>query len=196
MFTTEHLQLRGFESSDARRILDLWNNVDVQPAISNEYIVPRGPKFMDKIAAWVEDAVMFLTIETRAMSGSSDETVNQPEHSLTTERQFVGTTSITMSHPKNRDGIFGITLEPEFWGRGYGEEVTRFVVAYCFHSLGLHRISLMVFGGNERALNLYEKVAFVEEGRKRKVNWTDGHWEDMIYMGLLKEEWEVKDMEY
>jgi len=63
-----------------------------------------------------------------------------------------------MSHPKNRDGIFGIMLEPKFWGRGYGEEVTRFVVDYCFHSLGLHRVSLGVFDGNERAKKLYEKV--------------------------------------
>ncbi|KAJ3788220.1 acyl-CoA N-acyltransferase [Lentinula aff. detonsa] len=173
MFTTERLYLRGFESSDARQILDMWNNVDVQSTISNEYIVPRGSKFMDKIAASAEDAVI------------------QEEQTRTEGGQFVGTTSITMGHPKNRDGIFGIKIEPKFWGLGYGEEVTRFVVDYCFHSLGLHRVSLLVFSGNDRAVNLYKKVGFVEEGRKRKVNWIDGQWEDMIYMGILKEEWKA-----
>ncbi|KAJ3754414.1 acyl-CoA N-acyltransferase [Lentinula raphanica] len=183
MFTTERLYLRGFRSSDARLILDMWNNIDVQPTISNEYIVPRGPKFLDHITASAEDALLFLTIEKRLETGS-DETVIQEEH-------FVGTTSITMGNPKNRDGIFGIMIEPKFWGLGYGEEVTRFVVDYCFHSLGLHRVSLLVFSGNERAISLYKKVGFLEEGRKRKVNWIDGQWEDMIYMGILKEEWET-----
>ncbi|KAJ3744993.1 acyl-CoA N-acyltransferase [Lentinula detonsa] len=192
MFTTERLYLRGFESSDARRILDMWNNADVQSTITNEYIVPRGSKFMDKIAASAEDAVMFLIIETRVRDGS-DETVSQNEQTKTEGGQFVGTTSITMGHPKNRDGIFGINIEPKFWGIGYGEEVTRFVVDYCFHSLGLHRVSLLVFSGNDRAVNLYKKVGFVEEGRKRKVNWIDGQWEDMFYMGILKEEWKAVD---
>lgn len=32
---------------------------------------------------------------------------------------------------------------------------------------------------------------FVEEGRKREVNWIDGHWEDNIAMGILFEEWEA-----
>ncbi|KAJ3918241.1 acyl-CoA N-acyltransferase [Lentinula edodes] len=176
MFITDRLHLRGFELSDARHILDLWNNADVLPTISNEYIVPQGPKFMDKVAASVDDAVI--------------DTIHDLKQAVDTEvGQFVGTTSITMSHPKNRDGIFAIMLEPKFWGRGYGEEVTRFVVDYCFHTLGLHRVSLMVFNGNKRAVNLYKKVGFVEEGRKRKVNWIDGHWEDMIYMGILEEEW-------
>ncbi|KAF9050901.1 acyl-CoA N-acyltransferase, partial [Rhodocollybia butyracea] len=102
---------------------------------------------------------------------------------------FVGTTSITMTHPKNRDGIFTIMLSPKFWGRGYGEEVTRWVVDYAFRSLGLHRVSLGVFDGNERAKKMYQKVGFVEEGRKRKVNWINGHWEDNVLMGILQEEW-------
>lgn len=96
---------------------------------------------MDKLVSMVDEAVLFLVIETRGE-----------------DVQLVGTTSIVMSHPKNRDGIFGIMLEPQFWGKGYGEEVTRFVVDYCFHSLGLHRVSLSVFDGNVRAKKLYKKV--------------------------------------
>jgi len=182
MFTTDRLHLRGFESEDTRRVFDLWNSPSVQPTISNEYIVPRGPKFMEKVAATAEEAVMFLIIETRKGNKEGDEGGGK----------FVGTTSIVMSHPKNRDGIFGIMLDSGFWGRGYGEEVTRFVVDYCFQSLGLHRVSLGVYDGNERAKNLYQRVGFVEEGRKRQLNWIDGHWEDYISMGILLEEWEEK----
>jgi len=30
---------------------------------------------------------------------------------------------------------------------------------------------------------------FKEEGRKRRANWVDGHWEDSFSMGVLDEEW-------
>ncbi|KAF9028738.1 acyl-CoA N-acyltransferase [Rhodocollybia butyracea] len=159
--------------------------------MSNEYVVPRGPKFMEKIAAKAEEAVMYLMIETKGKDSDSEghsdggnrgDELDVPE--------FVGTTSITMTHPKNRDGIFTIMLSPKFWGQGYGEEVTRWVVD--FRSLGLHRVSLGVFDGNERAKKMYRKVGFVEEGRKRKVNWADGHWEDNVLMGILEEEWDLE----
>jgi RimJ/RimL family protein N-acetyltransferase len=144
MFTTDRLRLRGFEISDARSVFDLRNNPSILPTMSNEYVVPRGPKFMEKIAAKAEEAVMYLILETKG-----DECIG-PE--------FVGTTSITMTHPKNRDGIFTIMLSPKFWGQGYGEEVTRWVVDYGFRSLGLHRVSLTVYDGNERAKRVYRKV--------------------------------------
>ncbi|KAF9062317.1 acyl-CoA N-acyltransferase [Rhodocollybia butyracea] len=168
MFITDRLRLRGFELSDARNVFDFRNNPSIQPTMSNEYVVPRGPKFMEKIAAKAEEAVMYLMIETKGKDSDSEghsdggnrgDELDVPE--------FVGTTSITMTHPKNRDGIFTIMLSPKFWGQGYGEEVTRWVVDY--HGSG-----------------------FVEEGRKRKVNWADGHWEDNVLMGILEEEWDLE----
>lgn len=97
---------------------------------------------MEKIPDIAQQTVMFLVIHGGPSEGGA----------------MIGTTSIEMTHPKNRDGLFSIMLEPEFWGRGYGEEVTRFVVDYCFRSLGLHRVSLQVFEGSERALSLYKKM--------------------------------------
>lgn len=32
----------------------------------------------------------------------------------------------------------------------------------------------------------------MEEGRKRKANWVDGKWEDIIFMAILEEEWAVR----
>ncbi|KAF9027362.1 acyl-CoA N-acyltransferase [Rhodocollybia butyracea] len=181
MFTTDRLRLRGFETSDARNVFDLRNNPSILPTMSNEYVVPRGPKFMEKIAAKAEEAVMYLMIETKGKDSDSEGHSNGGNGGDELDvPEFVGTTSITMTHPKNRDGIFTIMLSPKFWGRGYGEEVTRWVV------------SLGVFDGNERAKKMYQKVGFVEEGRKRKVNWINGHWEDNVLMGILQEEWDLE----
>lgn len=49
---------------------------------------------------------------------------------------------------KNRAAVFGLALLPEFKNKGYGTEVTKFMVDYVFRSLGLHRPSLTVFEGN------------------------------------------------
>ncbi|KAF9062318.1 acyl-CoA N-acyltransferase [Rhodocollybia butyracea] len=195
MFTTDRLRLRGFEISDARSIFDLRNNPSVRPMMANQPYVPWGPNFIEKTAAKAEDAVMYLIIETKGKGSDSEGRANGENRGDELEgvgaREFVGTTSITITRPLKRDGIFIIMLSPKFWGRGYGEEVTRWVVDYTFRSLGLHRLSLGVFDGNERAKKMYRIVGFVEEGRKRKVHWVDGHWEDIVSMGILQEEWDL-----
>ncbi|KAK0457459.1 acyl-CoA N-acyltransferase [Desarmillaria tabescens] len=176
MFTTKRLYLRAFRDSDLASLLNLWNDPLVQPMVTNEYVVPRGSRFTEYLrkAADSEKNVLWLMVEARD-SG-----------------EFVGQTSLTVGNPKNRDGTFGIMFLPKFWGQGYGTEVTRFVVDYSFRELGLHRVSLSVFERNRNAIDLYKRVGFLEEGRKRKVNWVQGGWEDIFLMAILDEEWEAQ----
>jgi len=176
MFTTERLRLRACKSFDFDLILDLYNDVSVQSTMTYDYVVPRGSKFVESIRANLENCLMGAIIETK--DGGD----------------FVGYTLIQTStaNVKNRDGTFGIALLPQFWGRGYGKEVTKFMVDYAFRWLGLHRISLDVFENNRSAIALYLIVGFVEEGRKRKGIWINGSWQDVISMGILEEEWAEK----
>ena len=53
---------------------------------------------------------------------------------------------------------------------------------------GLTRIELEVFAANARALALYKKFGFVEEGRKRQARCLDGVLEDSLCMALLRAE--------
>jgi len=56
--------------------------------------------------------------------------------------------------------------------------------------LNLHRVSLDVFEYNPRAIRSYEKVGFKHEGRVRQALNRDGRRWDILYMGILREEWE------
>ncbi|KAL1725843.1 acyl-CoA N-acyltransferase [Schizophyllum commune] len=103
--------------------------------------------------------------------------------------QAVGNVELHGGQNKNRDGGLAIVLHESIRGKGHGTEIVRWVVDYAFLQLGLHRVSLSVMGDNPRALALYNKVGFVEEGRKRKGIWQDGDWVDMIDMGILYDEW-------
>lgn len=80
--------------------------------------------------------------------------------------------------------------EPEYWGKGYGSDAMRLIQRYAFTELNLHRITLCVFEYNPRAIRSYEKVGFVEEGRVRGEFLRQGRRWDVIFMGVLRQDWE------
>ncbi len=82
-------------------------------------------------------------------------------------------------------------VNPEYWGRGYGTEVTRLLLRYAFETLGLHRVQLRVTAYNTRARRCYEKCGFRVEGVERQSFQVDGEWQDDVLMAILKEEWEA-----
>jgi RimJ/RimL family protein N-acetyltransferase len=84
--------------------------------------------------------------------------------------------------------ILGVSIGPDNWGRGLGTEASALILKYGFDELGLHRIWLDVFGYNERAIHVYRKLGFVEEGTLRQHLQRDGRRWDVILMGLLRDE--------
>jgi len=89
------------------------------------------------------------------------------------------------------DAWVGIGLgEREYWGKGYGTDAMLILQRYAFLELNLHRLSLTVFEYNERAMSSYKKAGFTEEGRARQYLNRNGERYDMIFMGILREEWE------
>ena len=79
--------------------------------------------------------------------------------------------------------------EREFWGKGYGTDVMRVILRYAFTEVNLNRVTLTVFEYNPRAIRSYEKAGFRHEGRERKFLNKEGRRWDMLFMGILREEW-------
>jgi len=101
---------------------------------------------------------------------------------------FVGLDGISWTHG---EAFVGIGLgDPDYRGKGYGTDAMRVILRYAFVELNLHRVSLTVYEYNPRAIRSYEKNGFVAEGRQRGYLHRDGRRWDMLYMGILKEEWE------
>jgi RimJ/RimL family protein N-acetyltransferase len=82
----------------------------------------------------------------------------------------------------------GIGLR-EFWGRGYGTDAMKVILRYAFQELNLRRVGLDAFEYNQRAIRSYEKAGFVYEGRAREYLFREGRRWDLIFMGILREEW-------
>ncbi|HPT17285.1 MAG TPA: GNAT family N-acetyltransferase [Kiritimatiellia bacterium] len=84
-------------------------------------------------------------------------------------------------------GRLGIGILPEYRGRKIGARLLAAAIADAFQK-GITRIELEVFAANARAIALYRKFGFVEEGRKRQARCLDGVPEDSLCMALLKAE--------
>ena len=88
----------------------------------------------------------------------------------------------------------GIGLgERTLWGRGYGTDAMRVVLRLAFEELNLHRVTLNVFEYNTRALRTYARLGFRVEGRVRQALLREGRRWDLVFMGLLRSEWEAED---
>jgi len=79
--------------------------------------------------------------------------------------------------------------DPNYRGRGLGTEAMGLAARYAFEQLNLNRINLNVFGYNPQAVRSYEKTGFVHEGHERSVLNRYGQRWDIIFMGLLREDW-------
>jgi RimJ/RimL family protein N-acetyltransferase len=104
--------------------------------------------------------------------------------------RLIGLLDFEVPHGPHRDAWVAIGLgEREFWGKGYGTDAMRAGLRYAFTELNLARVSLTVFGYNQRALRSYLKTGFVVEGAQRQYLQRDGQRWDIISMGLLRQDW-------
>ncbi len=109
--------------------------------------------------------------------------------------RLIGDIGLDGVHNGHGDTFVGIGIgEREYWGKGYGTDAMRIMLRYAFTELNLERVSLDVFEYNPRAMRSYEKAGFKHEGRARGVLHRGGRRWDLIYMGILRAEWEAQQM--
>ncbi len=83
-------------------------------------------------------------------------------------------------------GTLGMGIVDGYRGQGLGERLIRQTLAGVRASnLGIERVELTVWGGNVRAIGLYEKVGFVHEGRKMRARKIDGVVDDVVLMATF-----------
>lgn len=90
----------------------------------------------------------------------------------------------------HRNSMVGIAIASPYKGKGYGGEAINWVLDWGFRKAGLHRICLSTWSFNTRAIALYKKLGFVEEGRERQAISCDRKWYDVVNFGMLEHEWE------
>ena len=140
MFETHRLVLRAYRPSDADIMLANENDAELQAQLTLEAVTPKTETWKEVPQKWAEKCGLFVVVELKETG------------------EVMGSLSLNLGAPKNRDATLGIALWRRFQRKGYGTEAIKWAVGYGFKEFGLHRVQLTVNETNERAIAAYRKV--------------------------------------
>lgn len=166
---TERLSLRPLEVSDADRLFPMMSDAEVMA----HWDVPEidDPDLIAAIVAGqVEDMAAGRAVFW-AMRTLADE-------------EFMGVCDLSDIDRWHKRAEVGFMLGRGAWGRGYGLEAMRAVIAHAASS-GIRRLTARTHLGNRRSDALLEKLGFTEEGLLRGHVLRDGDRRDCRLFGLL-----------
>lgn len=103
------------------------------------------------------------------------------------DARLLGYVQIVDINAAYRTAVLGILIGAERdRGQGIGREAVQLAIDFCWQDLNLQRLTLYVFGDNPRAVRTYLGVGFEVEGTMRRAAFTDGRFQDVTVMGLLR----------
>lgn len=175
LFIGQLVRLTGSQPDDALAFTRWTHDAEYMRHIDSDMARPFGADTMSRRMA-EDDSPAARAVSFRVRTLVDDKLIG-----------FVAIHSIEWNH---QTALLAIGIgEPDYRGRGYGEDAMKLTLRYAFYELNLYRVGLSVHSNNERAVRLYEKLGFQREGVIRGWLNRDGHRHDLIWMGLLRDEW-------
>ncbi|STR45114.1 GNAT family N-acetyltransferase [Iodobacter fluviatilis] len=171
---TDRLILSPFSFDDAPAVQRLAGDfaiADTTATISHPY--PDGAA-----ESWIaSNASLWQVKQTLALAirSKKDETL-------------LGAISLFDILPEHRAEL-GYWIGQPFWGMGYASEAGHAILAFGFTELKLKRIHAEHLARNPASGRVMEKIGLKQEGvlRQQAIKW--GKLEDVVYRGILREEW-------
>lgn len=80
-------------------------------------------------------------------------------------------------------GVLGMGILPEYRGKGFGQQLIERTLQHVNNNCKYEKVELNVFESNVKAINLYRKFGFFEEGKRIKSRKIDGIYDNEILMG-------------
>ncbi len=162
--------LRPIQMSDAGRFVKWLND----PSI-HKFLQTRKHLTLSEEKKWIKSA-----IKSKSHKNFAIETLNGTH---------IGSTSLEVNFDHSR-AVFGIFIgEKKYWNQGLGSEAAKLIIDYGFKELKLHRIELGVLEYNPRAIKVYKRLGFKDEGIKRDFIKFKGNYYNDYHMSILDKEW-------
>ena len=173
----KRVRLRGAERSDLEKFVVWINDPEVTAGLT--LFLPMSTVDEEK---WFDNAMQRPQEEKPLVIDMKDGT----------DWRLIGNSSFFAFDWVARSAEVGIMIgDKTVWNQGYGSEVMRLLLRHGFSTLNLNRIYLRVYVENKRAIRAYEKVGFVHEGRMRQAAYKNGLYCDVLFMSVLREEWDA-----
>ncbi len=177
IYTGKHVRLAAVDPEEMSKRLTHWSRDSEYMRLLNGEALRMNSAVANK--KWLE----------KDLEEASPDLFYFTVHSLA-DNVLIGDIAIEVSSWSARNAFIGLGIgEPEARNKGYGTDLMNVILRFAFMELNLWRVTLNVFEYNPRAIRVYEKAGFRHEGRFRKFMHRDGRRWDMLFMGILREEW-------
>lgn len=174
MLRGERIILRAMERTDLERMWQFNNDLEVELAGGGD---PPLPQSLARLEA---------EFEKKASEGGRDGT----SFVMEADGQCIGHCGLFNFNHTAQTCELGITIgDKAYWGKKYGRETVSLLLEFAFRYHNMRRVFLRTDGRNVRGQRAYKACGFVEEGRLRQHVFSNGMYDDLVYMGILREEW-------
>ena len=174
MLIGEYVRLRSITRQDLPRLCEFNNDLVVELAGGGD---PPIPQSLERLQA---------EYDQDAAKGGRDGT----RFAIEANGQFIGQCALFNTNHTAQTCELGITIgDKAYWGQGYGRDALRLLLEYAFRYQNYRKVWLQVHAKNERAVRAYQSCGFVIEGRQREQVWSDGAYDDLLLMGVLRHDW-------
>lgn len=177
--TTSRLALRNLEPNDGPRVFGYHRHPDVA-----------------RFQSWGTESVDVVQTYIRGLAGV--EPGEQPGNwyqvgiYLLDGDKLIGDCGFRLPANDPAQAEVGMTLAPEFQGKGYAIEALRALFDYLFVTLKKHRIFGSVDPQNVSSIRLQERIGMRKEAHMVKSLWFRREWVDDVIYAMLEEEWNSK----
>lgn len=173
----ELVQLKGLEPDDWH-VFHAWNDRSTDALRATYYV--DFPRSAAATMAWSEQTAL-----------------RPPENDSITlkiaPRNTDDVAGIINSHSCDaRVGTFsyGVAILPDYRHRGYAADAIRVLLSYFFNERRYQKCTVDIYEFNLDSIRLHERLGFQQEGRLRRMVYTDGLFYDKLYYGITREEFE------
>lgn len=172
----DKVTLRTVEREDVEFLQQAMNDPQVwRPALATK------PMNQEQATEFFEDVISDST-DVHCLVCNGEE----PLGLVSLTRSRYGPDETSRSH----DVELAYWITPEQHEQGYGSDAVARMVEYAFEDQNLRRVSARLGSFNADSIGLLESLGFEHEGTLRQAAWYQGEYHDMLWYGLLREEWQ------
>ncbi|MEU8935995.1 GNAT family protein [Streptomyces sp. NPDC048409] len=171
-WTGKRIRLRGIEPEDWKAFMGF--------AVDEERLgdLLHPPRSAEEFRAWAKE-------KSVAKSGSDSFGLAVE---ATDTGQIVGAVGSHRANPQAGWFEYGITMGAAHRRKGYATEAVVMLLRFMFAERRYHKCEARILGRNEASLALHRRLGFAEEGRLRDHVFFAGRHHDLVFMGLLADE--------
>jgi RimJ/RimL family protein N-acetyltransferase len=165
--------LRDLRKSDAASLLAMLTTEEVSRFISPPPTTIQG---FEKFIAWAHRERSNGSYACFAVVPDGYDTA-------------VGIFQVRQLEPSFRTAEWGFAIGSAFWGTGAFTESATQVLAFCFDTVGIHRLEARASVQNGRGNGALRKIGAVPEGLLRKSFLRRGEYLDQMLYSIVESDW-------